>query len=167
VTSTMRDKRLKENKGRTRGFTLLEMLTSLVILGILVSIAFPSMRWLIVNQRVRNAAFDLSSALTYTRSEASKRANDVIISGGGTNWAAGWTITGPNISGAIETLRQQAAYADITITAPAASLSYRRNGRTDSAGATFAITTTVAGLTAKRCLGIDRDGRVNTSLSSC
>jgi len=150
-----------------RGFTLLEMLATLVILGVLVSIAFPSMRFLIVNQRVRNAAFDLSAALTMTRSEASKRNNDVVISGGGVNWAGGWTITGPNTSGAIETIRQQPAYSDIRITAPASSLSYHRNGRTDSAGATFAITTTVAGLSAKRCLGIDRDGRVNTAVSGC
>ena len=163
----MQARKLGRSDNRTRGFTLLEMLTTLVILGILVSIAFPSMRWLIVNQRVRNAAFDLSSALTFTRSEASKRNGDVMITGSGTNWASGWTITGPNSSGTNVTLRQQVAYTDLTITAPSASLSYRHNGRTDSAGATFAITTTVAGMTAKRCLGIDRDGRVNTSLTNC
>src|SRR6266496_792796 len=75
-----------------RGFTLVELVTVVTIVGILAAIAAPSFRDFIIQQRIRNAAFELMADLTFARSEAVKRNATVTMSKTG-SWTGGWTIT--------------------------------------------------------------------------
>src|SRR5688572_2471898 len=84
---------------RAHGFTLIELLFVMVILAVLLSLAAPSMRNLVLDQRVKTVTSDIHAALIYARSEAIKRNQYVAVcsmndDGSGcqnsTDWARGW-----------------------------------------------------------------------------
>ena len=87
-----------------RGFTLIEVMVVVAILGVLLALAGPSFTPLIERWRVRSTTEALTSALYYARSEAIKRGGDVFIgkipnkTGGcktastTNDWNCGWQI---------------------------------------------------------------------------
>ena len=60
-------------KKRNHGFTLLELMVVLIVVGILLGVAVPGMTNFIRNSRMTAAANDLVGALTFARGEAIKR----------------------------------------------------------------------------------------------
>ena len=61
------------------GFTMVELMITLVILAVLAAIAVPSMREFIARQRVEAIAKELATDLRYLRTEAIQRRRDVQI----------------------------------------------------------------------------------------
>lgn len=62
-----------------QGFTMVELLITVVILAVLAAIAVPSMREFIARQRVESIAKELATDLRYLRTEAIQRPRDVEI----------------------------------------------------------------------------------------
>ncbi|HEX4870842.1 MAG TPA: GspH/FimT family pseudopilin [Nevskiaceae bacterium] len=62
---------------RPRGFTLVELMVALAVLGIVAALATPSFLTLIANNRLKSAAEQIRSDIALARSEAVKR-NQVI-----------------------------------------------------------------------------------------
>ena len=62
-----------------KGFTLAELITAIVILGILATLAAPSFREVIQNNRLTGAANSFLSGLALVRSEAIKRNQRVVL----------------------------------------------------------------------------------------
>ena len=77
--------------GRQRGMTLIELLMTMVALGILAAIATPSFNQFIRNTEVRGSAETLSHGLEFARTEAIRRNQQVCFDWSGTG--TGWTVS--------------------------------------------------------------------------
>ena len=87
-----------------RGFTLVELMIALAILGTLIMLALPSMVTWIQNTQIRTAAEGMYAGLTLARSEALRRNTtvrfqlvDTLTSGcgysvSGTNWVVSLSL---------------------------------------------------------------------------
>lgn len=145
------------------GFTLIELIIVITILGILTSIALPAFTGFISDQRIKTASFDVISTLMLARSEAIKRNTNVTVTSVGSNWANGWSVTA-TMGGAITTISSQAAYKKLTIKGPA-SLSYNSSGRLATAASTIEISNNDS--SSVRCISIDLSGRPNSKKVAC
>ncbi len=76
----------------SEGFTILELMTTVAIAGILVSVAMPGFTYTIKSNRLTSINNDLVSALNLARSEAVKRNQQVIVRKTGINWEDGWHV---------------------------------------------------------------------------
>jgi len=77
------------------GFTLIELIVTIAIAGIMMSIAIPSFTQTIRNSRLTTNINQLVTSLNLARSEAIKRGQPVTVlrTGGGTGvWEQGWTV---------------------------------------------------------------------------
>lgn len=81
------------------GFTLIELMVTIAVAAILLAVAVPSFRHLIISNRLTTAANEVVTALTVARSESIKRNANV-----GFNIDASVTIP-PAGAGAVTTIR--------------------------------------------------------------
>ena len=93
------------------GFTLIELMVTIAVLAILMTIAIPSFQNMVLNNRIVAQANQLITALNYARSEAVKRAAPATVcsTNGGTacagsmNWSTGWLVfADANENGAVD-----------------------------------------------------------------
>ena len=83
---------MKMRKPRTLlGFTLIELMVTLAILAILVTIGIPSYKQLVENNANTTAGNDLYASLQLARSEAISREEEVRVVPEGT-WSTGWNV---------------------------------------------------------------------------
>jgi type IV fimbrial biogenesis protein FimT len=64
---------------RHNGFTLMEMMMALAVIGVVVAITIPNFQTFLLNNRMTGAANDLLAAVNVARSEAIKRQRTVGI----------------------------------------------------------------------------------------
>ena len=119
--------RVRPRRALVRGFTLIELMVTVTVVGILTMIAAPSFSTAIINNRLSNYANNFIAAVQLARSEATKRNATVQIcrraratdsattpscaSSG--SWQAGWFVwvdtSGDGNLQASEILREQEA----------------------------------------------------------
>lgn len=91
-----------KKRNSQRGFTIIELMITLVILAIMISLAAPSFTKMIRDNRVQTSSTSLISAFNMAHSEAVRRGRTVKICATddaaatppacSTNWANGWFI---------------------------------------------------------------------------
>lgn len=86
-----------------KGFTLLELLATMAIAGILFGIAIPSFNTAIRNNRLTTMANDFVTALNVARSESVKRGQRVTVRRTGANWEDGWQVFVDVVRGTVAT----------------------------------------------------------------
>lgn len=148
---------------RARGFTLIELMTVIVILTVMVMVAAPGMQSLIASQRARAAANDLISDLLMARSEAVKRNRDVTLSPA-TAWMDGWVVK--TVASAELIGRRNALGNGVQITRSPANITY------DGAGRLSGVTSTVRfelfdGNSTYRCITVQPSGQPSTRTKAC
>lgn len=162
---------------RVKGFTLIELMIAIAILGIIVGLAAPAMSDFAVRQRVSGQASEIMLALAFARSEAVKQNREIVILpniNSATGWSNGWCV-GP-ASGANEMsdcedpdrLRDFSASTGVTITsaflATSPRLTFQRDGTCSLCGSNpFNITSAnlKATGTDARCVSVTRQGRAS------
>jgi type IV fimbrial biogenesis protein FimT len=150
------------------GFTMVETMVVVLILGILAAFAAPAMKDLLRTQRVRSATYDLLADLTFARSQAVTLGHNVSVasSGGSTDWAPGYTITDTTASPNRSLRSQSAVASSVAFTGDQSSLVFDRTGHVTSGGSAnnivsfnIAPTDSTAPSIQKRCVRIDPSGR--------
>jgi type IV fimbrial biogenesis protein FimT len=88
-------KHLFRSRTLQAGFTLIELVMTMAIAGILISIAIPSFTSIITNTRMTSGINELVTALNLARSEAIRRGEQVTARRKGTSsgqWGSGWEV---------------------------------------------------------------------------
>jgi type IV fimbrial biogenesis protein FimT len=77
------------------GFTLIELMVTLVIMALVITIGVPGLTDFIASQRVRTTASDLVADMSLARAEAIKESRQAImerLAGATSTWKDGWRI---------------------------------------------------------------------------
>lgn len=145
------------------GFTLVEMLVTLAVAGILAGIAVPAFTSLVASQKVGTSASMLQSSLLTARSEAIKRNTKVTVAPIGGLWTSGWTVA---VSSTSEVLANNNKSTSASITGGPASVTYNNAGRVSAGGgSTFKFSASATSNI--RCLNVDLSGMPMLALSGC
>jgi type IV fimbrial biogenesis protein FimT len=93
-----------------RGFTLIELAITLVVLGILLTLGMPSFTTWINNTKIRTATEGVLNGVQLARAEAVRQNLNVqfVLTGGSTGGGA-WTVSAIGPSGALTTVQQRTA----------------------------------------------------------
>jgi type IV fimbrial biogenesis protein FimT len=131
---------------RQNGFTLIERLVTITVLGIRLGVGVPALSELVANNRMISATNDLVASLQYARSEADGCS--------GNDWSAGWMVFA-QINGNDVALRTSDGSPVIDIVGDA-TIVYRGDGRAGFASIRLCDS---RGKNHGRAVSLDRTGR--------
>ena len=164
--------------GASRGFTMIELMVTVLVVAILFSVGVPSMRYVTSANRISSEINGLLGDMQFARGEAIKEGQTVTVCvstngtgcTGGTNWNGGWIVfQDPNANKVVDAgeavLRVQPTFtSNDTFVASGAvtSITFNREGFALALGASSLITLHDSTATAAytRCLAISIVGQL-------
>ena len=170
----------------TTGFTLIELMVTVAIAAILIMVALPSLRGIVLGNQIQAASSEFQSALAMARAEAIKRGGDarvtIVASKGSSStptWTSGVTVFYDTTSNANANVAQGIDASKLLMqTSPTAtavavstnfsSLTYNGLGRTIGASGGLAGGTAAFGSAdyGWRCVIVSLQGRSRTVVMS-
>ncbi len=103
-------------KHKSAGFTLIELMMVVVLLGIVASVGFPYFRTMLINSQIRNATESVVNGLQKARAEAVARNTNVSFTLGA---GSSWTVSVVNPASTIESRNSSEGSAIVTLNAVA------------------------------------------------
>ncbi|MFZ0467608.1 MAG: GspH/FimT family pseudopilin [Thiogranum sp.] len=164
---------------RENGFTLIELMVTLAIAGILLTVAIPSFNTTIKNNRIVTDANRLVSTIGLARSEAVKlgRTATVCVSAdqatctGETDWTLGWMVWVDANGNAALDAGEERGFVDafpgnsVTFTSAASQIQFTSQGAA-TAAVTLDLCDDRAGETGRR-INVSNTGRAATGDLGC
>lgn len=167
----MKKKSSIPNLRQMHGFTLVELMITLVVAAILLTVAVPNFQAFILNNRMTSYANDMMTTLSYVRSEAVKRAANVTVcasSDGATctggDWEDGWVVR----DAAGNVLKAQQALGGATTMTGVDTIIFSNTGRMTAPAAitTLTINAGTTGIDGRQ-IQIDPSGRARVCKPTC
>ncbi len=167
-----------------RGFTLVELMVTLIVAAILVTVAVPGFRSLIRSNQVTTQANDLLTAFQIARNEALKRRTTVSVCSrkspatspetcaGSNDWSTGWLVfADTNADGSFDSGEELIRVGDpvggsATVSGSANFFSWLSSGISNGSG-TITITPTDCQGSQRRVIRINTVGRARVDEENC
>ena len=146
-----------------QGYSLWNLMITIGVVGIILTIAMPSLVDMTSEQRVRKVASDLRTSISVARSESVKRTATLAMVPNGT-WSNGWCVElDTNATTCTpKALHRMESGRDFTVTSTQNPISFTDWGRTSSCPM-FSITSNSCSV----CLAVTTDGRVMANSGPC
>jgi len=166
---------------RHGGFTLIEVLITIALASILLTIAIPSFRYVTNSNRISGEVNGLLGDLQFARAEAIKEGRNVSVCvssdgancTGGTAWQNGWIVfSDPTNFGFVDpgetVLRQQTTFSstDTFTSSGLSAITFNREGYAVGvpAGTLFELHDSTNTTAWTRCLSVNFSGEMTTEL---
>lgn len=156
-----------------RGFTLIELMVTIAVLAVVISLAAPSFSNMLQENRLSALANELQGTLQLARSEAVKLRSDVVVCRSnsapdpddldcddGTDWTVGWLM----MSGA-DVLKVWDPIQGVQVEGPNGGITFRSNGMASEQE--WSITDSACTGQQKRTLNVNATGNTTLSKGNC
>ena len=159
---------------RQKGFTLLELMLTIGVAAIILSVGVPGFMNFIQNNRAVTHTNDLVTALNLGRSEATRRGSTVLVCSsddGATcnnsnDWSTGWVVLAPGTGGdLLRSWPKRSGGADV-LKGDVSQVQFRARGSV-AGGATFSVELPKCTGNQKRTIAVNGAGRISVSRGEC
>lgn len=176
-------------KRPVRGFTLIELMVTLAVVGVLIALAAPSFSSLLASNRASSISTELAGAMMFARAEAVKRGVRVTICKSSdtdqatptcstsATWGDGWLVfTDTGTIGAVDgtDVRLKVAQPAIRNGSIASSnanfanfLSFDTRGNLVSSSGAVSTSMVICYVHSQRTIEVGATGRIHTVAGSC
>lgn len=135
----------------SRGFSIIELMIALVIIGIGAALAAPMFGSLIESSRLTTSTNNLVEALALARSEAVRRRDEVEVVPVGGDWSKGWIVQIADTDAELSRFDAVPAAVALDIDEAVESVEFQASGMRSFAddGVPGAVTVTICGNSGK------------------
>ncbi|GAA4365012.1 GspH/FimT family protein [Kangiella marina] len=126
---------------KVKAFTIIELMTTVAIVAVMAAIATPSLRNMILNNRLAAFSNDMISSVSAARNEAISTRQSVAVEPNGGDWSDGWLVfVDSNANGSYdngeEKLKSVDAYPEsLSVnSAPGSNLTFNSKGTMENLG---------------------------------